>query len=324
MKAVIATRYGAPDVLKITDQPKPSASSNEVLIRIYATTVNRTDVATLRAIPFFMRFMSGLFKPKHLILGSEFAGEIEMIGKDVSTFKVGDRVFGIKEDSFGTHAQYMTMPEDSTLATIPENISYEEAAASSEGAFYAYNFINKVNPKSRQKVLINGATGAIGSAGVQILKHLNVDITATCNSKHVGLVKSLGADHVIDYTLQDFTKSDQLYHYVFDMVGKSSFFKCKPLLLPKGVYMSSDLGFLAQNIYLPALTSISKLWFGNKKVIFPMPTNCKEIILFIQQLMQKNEFKTVIDKTYPLEEIVSAYNYVETGQKIGNVVITIP
>jgi len=324
LKAVVATRYGSPDILEIREVPKPQPAANEVCIRIYATTVNRTDVATLRAVPFFMRLATGLIRPKQLVLGSEFAGEIEEIGEDVSEFKVGERVFGIKEDSFGTHAEYMTMPENSTLAIIPENISYELAAASSEGAFYAYNFINKVHIKSRQRALVNGASGAIGSAIVQLLKRLDIDVTATCKTKDVALVKSLGASHVIDYSQEDFTKSELVFHYVFDAVGKSSFFKCKHLLLPKGVYISSDLGFMAQNLYLPLLTPLFKSLLDRKRTVFPIPTHCKEIIFFMRQLLINGEFKPVIDKTYPMDQIIDAYHYVETGQKIGNVVITIP
>jgi NADPH:quinone reductase-like Zn-dependent oxidoreductase len=319
MKAIVCTKYGPPDVLQLKEVEKPTPKDNEVLIKIYAATVNRTDCATLRAKPFFARFFTGIFKPNNPIFGTEFAGEIEAVGENVSSFKVGDIVFGFNENSFGAHAEYMTMSEDKALTTIPKNITYEQAAASTEGAYYAYNFINKVNLESGQKVLVNGATGSIGSAAVQFLKYFGVNVTAVCNTKDFELVKSLGAEKTIDYTKEDFTKNDQKYNYVFDAVGKSSFAKCKPLLQPGGVYMSSELGFMAQNIFFALITPI----IGNKKVIFPLPSDCKGSILFVKKLIEKGKFKAVIDRKYPLEQIVEAYKYVEKGQKIGNVLITL-
>jgi len=318
MKAVINTKYGPPEVLQLKEIEKPTPKGDEVLIKINATTVNRTDCATLRAEPFFARFFTGIFKPKNPILGTEFAGIIEAVGKNVSSYQVGDRVFGFDDKGSGSHAQYKTISKDKALTKMP-NITYEQAAASTEGAYYAYNFINKVNLESGQKVLVNGATGGIGSAVVQFLKYFGVYVTAVCNTKDFELVKSLGAEKTIDYTKEDFTKDDQKYNYVFDAVGKSSFAKCKPLLQPGGVYMSSELGFMAQNIFFALITPI----IGNKKVIFPLPTDCKGSILFVKKLIEKGKFKTVIDRKYPLEQIVEAYRYVEKGQKVGNVVITV-
>ncbi len=244
MKAIIYTKYGPPDVLQLKEIEKPTPKDNEMLIKVYATTVNRTDCATIRAIPFFARLVTGLFKPKKQIPGTEFAGEIEAAGKNVMSHKVGDQVFGFDDSGSGAHAQYMTISEDKAI-TIPKNITYEQAAASTEGAHYAYNFIKKVNIKSGQKILVNGATGAIGSAAVQLLKYFGVNVTAVCNTKNIELVKSLGASKVIDYTKEDFTKDGQKYNFVFDTVGKSSFFKCRKLLQPGGVYISSDLGYMA-------------------------------------------------------------------------------
>ena len=319
MKAIVSTKYGPPDILEIREVEKPTPQDNDVLIKIHATTVNRTDCATLRAKPFFARFFTGLFKPKNPILGTEFAGEIIAVGKNVTSFKVGDKVFGFNDTDFGTQAQYMTISEDKALTKIPKDLTYEEAAPSSEGAHYAINFINKVKLESGQKVLINGATGAIGSAAVQLLKYHGACITATCRSKDIELVKSLGSDKVIDYTKEDFTKDDQKYSIVFDTVGKSSFAKCKPLLQPGGVYISSDLGYMSQNLFLPLITRI----IGNKKVKFPLPTDTRGSVLFVRKLIEEGKFKAVIDRRYPLEEIVEAYKYVETGQKSGNVVITV-
>jgi NADPH:quinone reductase-like Zn-dependent oxidoreductase len=322
MKAVVYTKYGPPDVLQLKEVEKPAPRDNEVLIKIHATTVNRTDCATIRAIPWFARFFTGLFKPKKQIPGTEFSGKIEAVGRNVSSLKVGDKVFGFDDQDSGSHAQYMTISEDKAV-TIPINITYEQAAASTEGAHYAYNFINKVNIKSGQKVLVNGATGAIGSAAVQLLKYFGVNVTAVCNTKNIELVKSLGAGKVIDYTKEDFTKDDQKYNFVFDAVGKSSFFKCKQLLQPEGVYISSDLGYMSQNVFLPLITPIIKPIIGNKKTVFPIPKDIRGSILLIKKLIKKGKFKTVIDRKYPLEQIVEAYRYVEKGQKTGNVVITV-
>ena len=319
MKAIVCTKYGPPEVLQLKEVEKPVPKDNEVLIKIFATTVNRTDSALRKAEPFFSRFITGLIRPKKTILGTEFAGKIEAAGKDVTSFKNGDKVFGFSENDFGAHAEYMIMPEEGSLTTMPANMTYEEVAPSTEGAHYAYNFIKKVNIKSGQKVLVNGATGAIGSAAVQLLKYFGVNVTAVCNTKDFELVKSLGANKVIDYTKEDFTKDDQDYSYVFDAVGKSSFAKCKPLLQPDGVYISSELGFMAQNIFFALVTPI----IGNKKVIFPLPTDCKGSVLLIKKLIEEGKFKAVIDRKYPLEQIAEAYRYVETGQKTGNVVITV-
>jgi len=323
MKAIVYTKYGPPDVLQLKEIAKPIPKDNEVLIKIHATTVNRTDCATIRAKPFFMRIVTGLFKPKKQIPGTEFAGEIEAVGKSVSSLKVADKVFGFDDLGSGSQAQYMTISEDNGLTTIPRDTTFEQAAASTEGAHYAYNFIKKVNLKSGQKVLVNGATGAIGSAAVQLLKYLGLKVTAVCNTKNIELVKSLGADKVIDYTKEDFTKDEEKYNFIFDTVGKSSFFKCKPLLQSGGIYISSDLGYMAQNVLLPLITPIIKPMIGNKKTIFPVPTDIKGSILLIKKLIEEGKFKAVIDRKYPLEQIVEAYKYVEAGHKTGNVVITV-
>ena len=323
MKAIVYTKYGPPDVLQLKEIAKPIPKANEVLIKIHATTVNRTDCATIRAKPFFMRIVTGLFKPKKQIPGTEFAGEIEAVGKSVSSLKVADKVFGFDDLGSGSQAQYMTISEDNGLTTIPRDTTFEQAAASTEGAHYAYNFIKKVNLKSGQKVLVNGATGAIGSAAVQLLKYLGLKVTAVCNTKNIELVKSLGADKVIDYTKEDFTKDEEKYNFIFDTVGKSSFFKCKPLLQSGGIYISSDLGYMAQNVLLPLITPIIKPMIGNKKTIFPVPTDIKGSILLIKKLIEEGKFKAVIDRKYPLEQIVEAYKYVEAGHKTGNVVITV-
>lgn len=318
MKALVYTEYGPPDVLQLKEVEKPLSEEDEALIRVHATTVNRTDCATIRAKPFFMRIVTGLLKPKMQIPGTAFAGEVTAVGNSVSSLQIGDKVFGFDDQGAEAHAQYLTIEADKVV-TIPDKIPYERAAASPEGLHYAYNFINKVDLKQGQHVLVNGATGAIGSAAVQLLKHFDAHVTAVCATKYIELIKSLGADQVIDYTQEDFTKDNQKYDFVFDTVGKSSFFKCKHLLQPGGVYISSDLGYLAQNLFLPLMTSM----VGSKKTIFPTPKDIGKTLRLLKNLMEQDQFKAVIDREYPLEQIIEAYKYVEKGYKTGNVVITV-
>jgi len=318
MKAITRTKYGTPEVLEIKEIEIPSPKKKEVLIRVHATTVNRTDCGILTGKPYLMRAFTGLFKPKLQVLGTDFAGEVVGLGDDVTTFKVGDRVWGLKDEGLSSQAQYMTFHSDKAISHIPENFSYQEAAASAEGAHYAYNFINKVNLEPGAKVLVYGATGAIGTAAVQILKHNQAYVTAVGNTKNMDLIKSLGADKLWNYETEDFTKDDEKYDFIFDAVGKSSFGACKTLLKPKGVYISSELGPGNENLYLPLLTKIK----GGKRVIFPIPSNWKRTITFMTKLIENNEYKAVIDRTYEIEQFKEAYEYVASGQKTGNVVMT--
>jgi len=265
------------------------------------------------------RFFTGLLKPRLLVTGTDFAGKIEAIGKNVKSFKAGDRVMGFGGMGIKSHAEYLTIAEGKVIITIPDNITYEQAAACVEGAIYALSsMIDKVNPKAGQRGLVNGASGAIGSAAVQLLKYFGVHVTAVCDAKNLAMVKSLGAERVIDYSREDFTKDDQKYNFVFDTVGKSTFSKCKPLLLPGGTYISSDPGPNWQNAFLPLTTAIT----GNKKVIFAIPFNIKRSLFLIKDLIEQGKFKPVIDRKYPLDKIAEAYEYVATGQKTGNVLIT--
>lgn len=323
MKAVVYTRYGKPDVLQVKEIATPVPSDHEVLIKVHNATVNRTDLATIKAKPFFMRAFTGLLKPKRQTPGTEFAGEVNAVGRAVTAFKVGDSVFGFDDQGSGSQAQYMTISESKGLMIMPEDVTYAQAAASTEGAHYAYNFINKVNIKNGQEVLVNGATGAIGSAAVQLLKCFGLRVTAVCGTGGMQLVQSLGADNMIDYTKENFTHNKERYDFVFDTVGKSSFFKCRRVLKPGGVYISSDLGFLAQNVFLPMITPIIRPITGNRTTRFPTPRNIKETLLLVKRFIEEGRFKAVIDTEYPLERIVKAYKYVETGQKTGSVVITI-
>jgi len=319
MKAAVYTKYGSPEVLQLKDVVKPTPKDNELLIKMHATSVNRTDCGFRNPDPIIVRFFSGLTRPKRTILGSEFAGEIEEVGKGVKSFKIGDQVFGHTGDSFGAHAEYLCIPEDRPIAIKPTNMTYEEAAVVCDGAILALSCLKKVNIQSGQKILIYGASGSIGTAGVQLAKYFGADVTAVCNSKNVELVKSLGADRVIDYTEDDFTKNGQTYDVVFDAVGKSSFLHCRNSIKHGGFYLETDLGFLWQNLFFLALTAK----IGSRKLIIAIPRINKENVLLLKDIIQAGKYKAVIDKRYPLEQIIEATRYVETGQKTGNVVITI-
>ena len=318
MKASIRRKYGSSNQIKIENIEKLTPKDNEVLIKVYATTVNRTDCANLTAKPFIMRFVLGLFKPRKIILGTDFAGEVISLGKNVKSFKIGDKVFGFNDSGSESQAEYVTKV-DKNLFFIPKNINYKQAAASLEGGHYAYTFIHKVNIQSGQKILINGATGGIGSALLQFVKQYDVQITATCNTKNVKLIKSLGADKIYDYTKEDFTDDKGRYDFIFDAVGKSTFGKCKPLLKENGVYISSELGPNSQNLFYAITTSIS----NRKKVIFPAPFSTKKTIPYIMGLLKNEKFKPVIDREYLLRDIALAYKYVLSGEKTGNVIINI-
>jgi len=317
LKAFLHTKYGPPEVLQLKEVSDPVPNDKEILIKVYATTVNRTDDGFLRARPFIARFFTGLFRPKNRILGSEFAGRVEAAGKDVISFKPGDRVFGFAE--FSAHAGYITMSEHEAVTTIPEGMTYNEAAPLTEGAHYALNFIRKAGIQAGHQVLIYGATGAIGTAALQIVKAIGAEVTAVCDTKNIDLIKSLGADEVIDYTRQDFTRSDKIYHVVFDAVGKSSFRRCKPLLRKNGIYVSTDLGPFAQNPFLAIFTPL----FRGRKVLFPIPVIDQEMIQYFRDLAESGRFKPVIDRQYSFEQIPEAFHYVNTGQKTGNVVISL-
>jgi NADPH:quinone reductase-like Zn-dependent oxidoreductase len=320
MKAAVHTRYGSPDVVRIAEVDKPAVGDHDVLVKVHVATVNRTDCGFRAAKPFFIRLFTGLVRPRRTILGCEFAGSVEAVGSGVTSFEVGDQVFGFSEWRFGAHAEYLSMPDDGSLATLPENVSFEGAAASTEGSHYALSLITKAKIHSGQDVLVNGATGAIGSAAVQLLKGLGAVVTAVCDAEHVDLVKGLGADRVIDYTAEDFTKGGQTYDVVLDAVGKSSFGRCRRRLKARGIYLSSDLGPLSLN---PILALITQL-FGGKKVMFPIPPKYdRERVRHFKGLLESGAFKPVIDRRYRLDQIVEAYRYVETGQKIGNVLISL-
>jgi NADPH:quinone reductase-like Zn-dependent oxidoreductase len=298
---------------------KPAPGDNGLLVKVHATTVNRTDCAYRAAKPFFMRFLTGVIRPRSAVLGTEFAGMVEAVGSGVTFFDVGDKVFGYNEGRFGAHAEYMSIPEDGSVATMPASVTYQQAAPSTEGAHYALSHIRAAKVSSGQDILVYGATGAIGSAAVQLLKSMGAHVTAVCSTEHLDLVRALGADRVIDYTAEDFTKDDQKYDVVLDSVGKSSFSRCKRLLKPRGIYISSELGPLAQNPFRALIGPLH----GGKKVMFPIPKHDQAMVGHFRNLIESGELRPIIDRTYPLDRIVDAYRYVETGQKTGNVVISL-
>ncbi|MBK6732070.1 MAG: NAD(P)-dependent alcohol dehydrogenase [Bacteroidetes bacterium] len=319
MKAAIYNHYGPPDVVSIQEMDKPIPKEDEIVIKVIASTVNRTDTGLRSAQYFISRFFTGLFKPKYKVLGNEFAGVIEQIGSSVSSFKIGDRIFGFNDTHFGGHAEYMIVREADAIASIPDTISFIEAACITEGAHYALVDIRAAKVQSGQHAMVYGATGAIGSAAVQLLKHFGAHVTAVCNTNNVALVKSLGADAVIDYLQEDFTQTQQKFDFVFDAVGKTSFGKCKPILTKKGIYISTELGKNSENVFYAIITQFAK----GKRVLFPIPTITKEDVIFLKELVISGKFKPVIDRHFPLDNIMEAHTYVESGQKTGNVIIDI-
>lgn len=319
MKAIIYKKYGPPSVAQVSEVPKPTPKDNEILIKVSFATVNRTDAGFRSAEYFISRFWSGLFKPNNQILGCEFSGTVEALGPEVTEFKIGDKVFGFNDKTFGGHGEYLTILETDAVLQIPTNMDLREAAAISEGAHYALADILAAKVEANHKVLVNGATGAIGSAAVQILKHFGAHVTAVCNTQNLDMVKSLSADVVIDYQNQDFTKTKNTYNFIFDAVGKSSFVKCKPILSNKGIYISTEFGKNGENIYYAISTAI----LGGKKLLFPIPSITKVDLAFIKKLVENKEFWPLIDRQYKMSQIVEAYEYVESGQKIGNVLIEI-
>jgi len=320
MKAAVHTSYGAPEVIHVIDVARPVPVDNEVLIRVHASTVNRTDCGMRSATPFITRLFSGWRRPKHQILGSEVAGIITAVGSSVTQFAVGDQVFGVNMADYGSNAEYVCMRESAALTTMPPGLAFDVAAAASDGAVLALTYLQRVGLHPGQRIVVYGASGSIGSAGVQLAKHFGAHVTAVCSTPDVETVRALGADVVIDYLTDDFTSNGETYDYVFDAVGKHSFRRCRRSLAPGGAYLVTDLGFLWQNPWLALFTS---RFTRRRKVLFPLPAYNKEKVVLIEQLLANGEFRPLIDRRYPLDEIVAATKYVETGQKVGNVVITV-
>ena len=318
MKAAIRYQYCNPEDLQIANVPMPVAGDGEILVKVKATTVNRTDCGVLTGKPYIIRCFTGLKKPSRPVTGTDFAGIVVAKGINAGQFNIGDNVYGFLDEGLSSHAEYLAISVKKAILKMPGNITYEQAAASLEAAHYAYYFLNNLKLKAGDSVLINGGTGAIGNASLQFLKNLKVLVTVTCETNFIDVLRSQGADVVIDYTKDDFTKLNAQFDYVFDAVGKSSFGKCKPLLKAKGIYISSELGRYWQN---PLLALLYPFMIG-KKVKFPLPFSIHRSIKFINEMVENGKFKPLIDRRYRIDEIRKAYQYVLSGQKKGNVILT--
>ena len=318
MRAVVWDRYGPPEVLRIEDVPQPVPRADEVLIRVHAATVNRTDAELRAGQPLAARIVSGFPRPRRAwrILGTEVAGVVAAKGAGVSEFAIGDEVFGVNAYRFGTHAEFVCVREGSALAHKPSGASFDEAAAVCDGAMLALGCLRPADLKKGRSILIYGASGSIGTAAVQLARYFGAEVTAVCRTANSGLVRSLGADHVIDFTEEDFTKNGQAYDVVFDAVGKVSFPHCKGSLKPGGKYLATD--------HLSNLARAQWTRFSDRQVVFPVPPRyTKQDVLFLKQLMEAGDYRAVVDRRYPLDQVLEATRYVATGQKIGNVVLTV-
>ena len=321
MKAILTTAYGSPSVFKLGNVATPAPKANEILIKIKAASVTKADTMMRTGKPYIGRLFTGLRKPKHEVWGTGFSGIVESVGSQVTRFKIGDKVFGESINNMGAYAEYLAVSENGIVVELPQNLSYEAAAGMCDGGITSLNFLcNLGNIKSGQKVLINGASGSLGIAAVQIAKYFGAIVTGVCSAKNVDMVKELGADHVIDYNQQLFTKSNQQFDLIYDTVGKSSFAECKSILTENGAYISPVLG-------LPLLmdmmrTSIS----GSKKAKFSatgtLPLKeTKHLLSLLIEMINSNSLVGMVDRTYPLEKMAEAHSYVDQGHKRGNVVV---
>jgi NADPH:quinone reductase-like Zn-dependent oxidoreductase len=321
MKAVVQDRYGPPEVLRIEDVDRPVPRDDEVLIRVRATTVTQTDTHARAAHPFFWRFFAGLLRPRWRTLGVEFAGDVESVGAAVSEFHVGDHVFGTPPGfAIGAHAEFICLPQTAPIAQMPLGMSFDEAAAVCDGAFQALATLRLADAGTGRRIVIYGASGSLGTAAVQLAKHFGAHVTAVCNTKNVELVRSLGADEVVDYLREDFTKNGEHYDAIIDAVGKYSAFRGLRSLKPGGVYVATDGGrFMLETLAAVLATR----WVGSKRVRGAIARRTKKDVVFLKERIEGGEYRAVIDRRYPMEQVVEAHKYVETWQKTGNVVLTV-
>ena len=309
MKAVVHERYGSPDVLSVRDVARPAPAGDEVLVHVRASTVTRTDCGLLRARPFFIRIFTGLLRPKHPIAGMEFAGEVTAIGEDVTEFSSGDRVFGVKQ---GSNAEYVCVRERGAIARMPSGMSFEQAAAVADGGCSALSTLRQAGLQAGQRVVVYGASGSIGTAAVQVATHQGAHVTAVCGPNALDLARSLGAEEVVDYTREDYAARGETYDLVFDAVGKSSYRRCRRAVPRDGLYMTMDGGFMWHAPFLALL---------NKRVKLGVARYRQEDVETLAGMLEAGAYRPVIDRTYPLEQVIEATRYVETGQKTGNVVL---
>jgi NADPH:quinone reductase-like Zn-dependent oxidoreductase len=313
VRAVTYERYGPPEVLRLSHVARPVPKADEVLVRVYATTVTRSDCGLRSAEYFISRFFTGIFRPKPVrrVLGTEFAGEVDSVGAGVTEFEPGDRVFGIRS---GSNAEYVRVREDGVLAHIPTRLSFAEAAAVADGALSAMSCLGQARVESGERVVVFGASGSIGVGGIQVAKHLGAHVTSVCSTKNVELMRSLGADQVIDDANEDFTKNGKTYDVVFDAAGKTTFFHCRHSLTPDGIYITTDPGFMWQDVPFALLSKRAKIAFVRYT---------RADIVKLRELLEAGEYRAVIDRTYPLEGVAEAHRYVDSHQKTGNVVLIV-
>ena len=316
MRAVVYDRYGPPEVLRVEEVERPVPKPGEVLVRVRASTVTRSDCGYRGADPFFSRVFTGLRAPRQRIVGTELAGIVEEVGEGVTEFEVGDRVFGLRS---GANAELVCVREQGALAHMPAGMSFEDAAALSDGPSIANACLNAAGVREDERVAVFGASGSIGTAAVQLAKARGAEVTAVCDTQRVDLARSLGADEVVDFTQDDFTRNESAYDVVFDAVGKQSFRRCRHALKHGGTYISTDLGFMW---HVPPL-ALATRWIGDKRVRLPIPKYTKEDVLLVKRLVEEGRYRPVVDRTYALDDVVEATRYVETGQKTGNVVLTV-
>jgi NADPH:quinone reductase-like Zn-dependent oxidoreductase len=318
MKAIVQDRYGPPSVLRLDDVPRPVPRDDEVLVRVRASTVTQSDTHVRAASPFLWRLLLGLQRPRRRTLGVEFSGEVEAVGANVNEFNVGDPVFGTSW--FGAHAEYTCLKESAALARKPAGMSFEEAAAVCDGAMQALATLRAADVQAGQRVVIYGASGSLGTAAVQLAKCFGAHVTAVCNAKNLELVRSLGADEVVDYLQEDFTRNGQAYDVIIDAVGKYAFHWGRRSLKRGGVYVETDLG--PHKLETIAMAIVSR-WGGEKRLKFAGGRKTKKDVMFIKQLIEAGQYRAVIDRSYPMDQVADAHRYVETWQKTGNVVLTI-
>ncbi len=319
MKAAVNERYGSPDVLDIREPAYTGAESGEILVKVHATTVGRTDSCALRAHPFFVRPYTGLLRPKRKVLGLDFAGMVKLVGKGVTKLMQGDRAFRVDTaGGYGAHAEYVCLPEDGAVSAMPSGTHFKEVVVC-EGAWYADTYLRKFKLKPGDKILIYGASGAIGTSAVQLSKFYGAEVTAVVSTPHLDLARCLGADRVVDYTAEDIAQIGDSFDFILDAVGKTSFFRCRPLLKPEGVFAATDLGPWWQNVILTIWSSLT----GSRRVVFPTPHSSQSFVEFLKARIEAGEFYAVIDRKYHLSNIADAYRYVETEQKAGIVVIEV-